>query len=230
MGKGIKLQEQEFFAARDARIATAPNKAARSKFLKDLPTENPELHRQFVEALRAASAISTILRYGGRFPLAGRGDINTYAVFAEWAATMVSPHGRAGLILPTGIATDDTTKFFFSSLVSNRRLIELVGFENEERIFPAVHHSVKFCQLTIGGAEQIALQSRVAFFIRRFSQLAEEHRFFSLSPTEFWLLNPNTGNCPIFRTKADAELTKAIFRRVPVFDKGEWRPKIRRVF
>ena len=30
------------------------------------------------------------------------------------------------------------------------------------------------------------------------------------------MLNPNTRTCPIFRSRADAELTKAIYRRVPV--------------
>jgi hypothetical protein len=62
-------------------------------------------------------------------------------------------------------------------------------------------------------------QNRIAFRIRRFAQLLEGHRFFSLEPDDFSLLSPNTGNCPIFRTQADAELTKAIYRRVPVL----WR-------
>ncbi len=30
------------------------------------------------------------------------------------------------------------------------------------------------------------------------------------------MLNPNTRTCPIFRSRQDAELTKAIYRRVPV--------------
>ena len=30
------------------------------------------------------------------------------------------------------------------------------------------------------------------------------------------LLNPNTRTCPVFRSRRDAELTKAIYRRVPV--------------
>lgn len=55
--------------------------------------------------------------------------------------------------------------------------------------------------------------------IRRFSQLTEAHRFFTLDKNDFWLLNPNTGNGPIFRSQADAELTKAIYRRVPIL----WR-------
>ncbi len=81
----VKLQEQEFFAARDARIATAPNKAARAKLIRDLPNSNPSLYDEFAAALRASSAASTFMRQGGRYPLTGRGDINTYAIFAEMA-------------------------------------------------------------------------------------------------------------------------------------------------
>ncbi len=212
----VKLQEQEFFAARDARIATAANKAARAKMIRALPDENPALYAEFVQALRGASGSSSFMRHSGRFPLAGRGDINTYAVFAELAASSTAPLGRAGMVLPKGIATDDTTKHYFGDLVSHGRLISLIGFENEDFIFPAVDHRVTFCTLTIGGLGHPEMRSRIAFYIRRFSQLSEEQRFFSLDKDEFWLLNPNTGNCPIFRTQADAELTKAIYRRVPV--------------
>ena len=42
-----------------------------------------------------------------------------------------------------------------------------------------------------------------------------EHRF-ALSPDDIALINPNTHTCPIFRSGKDAELTKAIYRRVPV--------------
>jgi hypothetical protein len=44
-------------------------------------------------------------------------------------------------------------------------------------------------------------------------------RLFTLSPEDFALLNPNTKTCPVFRTRQDAELTLAIYRRVPVL----WR-------
>ncbi len=215
----IKLQEQEFFAVRDARIASAANKAARAKLIRELPDERPELHRQFVAALRAAAGASNFMRHGGRFPLTGRGDINTYAVFAELGSSAIDSRGRTGLILPTGIATDDTTKHYFGSLVREGRLVSLTGFENEEFIFEAVHNAFKFCAITLSGGSVSVVRSRIGFLIRRFSQLAEEQRFFFLEKDDFKLLNPNTGNCPIFRTQADAELTKAIYRRVPVL----WR-------
>jgi hypothetical protein len=215
----VELKEQEFFAARDARIATVATKAARTRLIRELRETNPRLHTEFLEALRATDAARLFLSASGNFPLTGRGRINTYAVFAELAAKATNAQGRAGLVLPKGIATDDTTKLFFSSLVQAGRLIELIGFENEEFVFPAVDHRVTFCIITLGGGASPETRSRIAFYIRRFSQLSEEHRFFSLEKSDFWLLNPNTGNCPIFRSKADAELTKAICRRVPVL----WR-------
>src|SRR5207253_2113932 len=39
---------------------------------------------------------------------------------------------------------------------------------------------------------------------------------FALTPAEITLLNPNTGTCPVFRTRRDAEVTLGIYRRVPV--------------
>ena len=60
----VKLQEQEFFAVRDARIAAAPNKAARTRLIRELPASNPRLHGEFIEALRAASGASAFMRTG----------------------------------------------------------------------------------------------------------------------------------------------------------------------
>ncbi|MCS7090234.1 MAG: hypothetical protein NZM03_05950, partial [Limisphaera sp.] len=55
-----------------------------------------------------------------------------------------------------------------------------------------------------------------AFFLTRTDQLRDPRRRFTLSPDDFALLNPNTRTCPVFRTRADADLTRAIYRRVPV--------------
>ena len=42
-----------------------------------------------------------------------------------------------------------------------------------------------------------------------------DHRF-ALAATDFASVNPNTDTAPIFRTRRDAELTTAIYRRLPV--------------
>jgi hypothetical protein len=217
----VKLQEQEFFAARDARIVNAPTKAARSRLIKELPETNSQLYHEYVEALRAAAGASSLLRHGGRFPLAGRGDINTYTVFAELCRAAIRPGGRCGIIVPSGITTDDTTKFFFQDLVGSKALASLYDFENRKGIFAAIHKSYKFCLLTLTHIADNAT-GQVAdfvFFALDVDDLRRPEKRFTLTADEIALLNPNTGNCPIFCTQADAELTKAIYRRVPVL----WR-------
>ena len=212
----IKLQEKEFFTGRDARIAAAPNAAARKRLIRALERENPALHLAFSAALRGAEGRSRFLRASGRYPLCGRGDINLYAVFAETVRRLLNEEGRAGYVLPTGIATDDTTKHFFRDVVETRSLVSLFDFENKG-IFPDVHNSYKFCLLTVGrGSRPAADRARFFFFAHDTKELSDGERAFTLAPDEIELLNPNTRTCPIFRSVKDAELTKAIYRRVPV--------------
>jgi hypothetical protein len=68
---------------------------------------------------------------------------------------LLSPHGRAGIIIPTGIATDATNQFFFADLAGKGQLASLFDFENRQRLFPGVHRSyMKFCLLTLAGSWQ----------------------------------------------------------------------------
>jgi hypothetical protein len=214
----IKLQEQEFFAALDPEIAIAPNAAARGRLIAALAKAEPgtrerALHEAFETAKRLAEASSVFAREGGRFPLTGRGDVNTYALFAEHFANLASPRGRAGVIVPTGIATDATTAPFFAALIDGKRLARLVDFENRAGIFPAIDSRIKFSLLTIGRGIEAA---EFAFFLTDATQWAEPERRFTLSPADIARINPNTKTAPVFRARADAELTAKIYGRVPV--------------
>jgi hypothetical protein len=212
----IKLQEKEFFAGRDEAVVSAPNAAARRRAIARLQQTNPPLYDAYLDALCEAEGWSHMLRNSGRYPLCGRGDINTYAVFAELARHLTAPAGRAGIIVPSGIATDDTTKFFFGDLVARSSLASLYDFENRQKIFAAIDSRIKFCLLTMAGAAQPAETAEFAFFLQSAGDLADHDRRFSLSPAEIALINPNTRTCPVFRGRRDAELTKEIYRRVPV--------------
>jgi len=234
----IKLQEQEFFATRSPDIANAANAAARTRLIEALNSTgaNPgdkRLHREFIMAKRGAEGISLFAHESGRFPLTGVGDVNLYALFAESISQLIGTRGRAGLMVPTGIATDDSTKAFFDAMASGNRIASLYDFENREKLFPAVDSRMRFCALTLGREEA----ARFVFFATRADHLRDERRAFSLSAADIALLNPNTRTCPIFRSQADAELTKKIYRRVPVLideSKGAagnpWGIVIRRVF
>jgi hypothetical protein len=212
----IKLQEKEFFAERRPDIANAPNAAARRKMIKALETEDPPLFQAFQAALRRADGESVLVRDTGRYPLCGRGDINTYAIFAELNRSLIGPHGRVGCIVPSGIATDDTTRFFFQDIVEKQCLVSLFDFENRQGLFPAVDSRMKFCLVTLSGPAATTKASEFLFFVHTVADLADSERRFTLASEDFALLNPNTRTCPIFRTRRDADLTKTIYRRVPV--------------
>ena len=215
----IKLQEQEFFATRAPEIAGAPNKAARTRLIKaleDAPPESPEraVYDAFVAAKHQAEATSEFVRTagddGGRFPLTGRGDVNTYALFAELFSRLT--RDRAGVIVPTGIATDATTAAFFAALVERKRLAQLVDFENRAGLFPAIDSRMKFCLLTLGQGEDAA---GFAFFLTDPAQLAEPERNFTLNPARIAAINPNTRTAPVFRSRADAETHSEDLRKRP---------------
>jgi hypothetical protein len=216
----IKLQEKEFFASREPAIASAANKAAREKLIKELPRRRPELGTEWVAAVHGAEAQSKFVRASQRFPLCGRGDVNTYSIFAELARGLAGKRGRAGIVIPSGIATDDTTKFFFRVLVESGALVSLFDFQSSPGLFMEIGHArFKFCLLTTSGVVRPGESALFAFFTRSIDELRNPERQISLSPEDIALLNPNTRTCPIFRTKRDAEITKAIYRRVPVLIK-----------
>ena len=53
-------------------------------------------------------------------------------------------------------------------------------------------------------------------FSRTFQSSSDPERCFPLTADDFARVNPNTGTAPIFRTRRDATLTTAIYRRRPV--------------
>jgi len=213
----VKLQEKEWFAEGSPEIANAPNSAARKRMIDELKTGNPSLYQQFHDDTRKAEGESHLLRNTGRYPLCGRGDINTYAVFAEAMRNLLGPTGRVGCVLPTGIATDDTTKFFFQDVVEKQSLVSLFDFENKGIFFPGVHSSYKFCLFTTGrGLRASTETAEFVFFAHAVEDLRDPDRRFTLSAEDIARLNPNTRTCPIFRFRRDAELTTAIYRRTTV--------------
>lgn len=211
-----QLSEEEYFANRVPDIAAQAG-AQRKTLIAKLETESPTLWLDYLEEKRRTEGSNTFYRESGRFALTAVGKLNTYPLFSETISQLTAPTGRAGFIVPTGIATDDSTKQFFAALAEGGRLTSLFDFENREALFSSVHRSFKFCTLTLGATKA----SEFAFFLAQTEQLGDERRRFSLSAEDFKLINPNTRTCPVFRSRVDAELTRAIYRRVPVLIEEE---------
>ncbi len=228
----MKLQELEFFSSRSHSIAGARNKAERERLIRDLINTSAQvsdraLHAEFHVAKRGAEARSQFLRTCGRYPMTGVGDVNTYSVFAETFLNLVNSRGRAGVIVPTGIAADHSTRAFFEHIVSEKKLVSLYDFENRGGLFPGVDSRYKFCLLTMSGQQSPNTKAEFAFYLHQTYQLKETERRFTLSMEDLLTFNPNTRTCPIFRSNRDMGIAFKMYKRAGVFvkEKSETQPE-----
>ena len=215
----VKLQEQEFFASRDDAIARALNAAERKKLIAELPVQNPALWGDWSRESRVAEGTSHFVRQSGRYPLCGNGDVNTYALFAEHNWRVLGPRGRAGFIVPSGIATDDTTKDYFQAIMRTRALRAMWEFENEGFFTAGKGHMLRFALSTLAGSAEPAEAADFLFQGQSVDDLDDPRRHFALTAEDIEAINPNTGTCPIFRTQRDARLALTLYRRAGVL----WR-------
>ena len=209
----LQLDPQEFFIGKSQEIVKAANMAARDRLIVALKQSDRQLYEDYYREKHRVESLQRFVHESSCFPLTSFGRINLMALFTEWARGAIAPSGRAGLIVPTGIATDSFNQYFFSDLVAKQQLVSLYDFENRDAIFPGVHRSYKFCLLTVGATK---VPTQFVFFAARTDHIYDVQRAFSLTPIEIALINPNTRTAPVFRTHQDAELTKKIYRHTPV--------------
>jgi len=212
----VQLDPQEFFIVYAPKIANALNLSIRESLIEKLKSEDIDLYLHYQNCLHNMEAQQRFIHESKNFPFTSYGRINLMSLFAELDSALLSKTGMSGIVIPTGIATDSFNQFFFHNLIKNKQLFKLIGFENEEFLFPAIANVVRFCLFVTSGVGHEEENPIFAFFIRRLTQLQEKERFFELSAQDLELLNPNTGTCPIFRNKTDATLTKYIYHHVPI--------------
>ena len=210
----IKVEDKKWFERQGRMdIVNAGTAAQRKRAIAALEQTDPQLFALYQTAQANAESLSRFVRFSGRFKLTAVGDIDLYPLFAEHCMNLTKE--AWGLVLPTGIAINDSNKAFFGKLVDENRLISLYDFENREALFD-IHRMFKFCLLTAGKSSDKPRKVSGGFFLTRIDQLLDPRRIYEMNTSDFALLNPNTKNCPIFRTSRDAILTANIYHKAQV--------------
>lgn len=236
----IKIQEKEWFEANGYQeISGAKNAAARKKAIEKLAASEQMHDQQTVKQWRLdsrdARSTSELMRLGGRFPLGGVGDVNTYALFADHFLQSINTGGRVGIIVPTGIITEYTYQALFGKLVDERRLVAAFDFLNRRRLFREVPPVVRFVTLVATSAG-LAEEARFAFLLEDPTDLADPERSYTLTAEQIAMFNPNTKTAPAFLTVRDAEITRKVYERHPILirdgnpDSNPWGISFLRMF
>jgi hypothetical protein len=109
------------------------------------------------------------------FRYQGSADINTYKMFLEIAHGICRSQGRFGLIVPSGIYTDEGTTSLRELFLSSCFWEWLFGFENRKKIFD-IDTRLKFCSIILmkGDNTSVILAS---FMHQNLSEWEKPHQF-----------------------------------------------------
>ncbi len=216
----IKLQQIEWFAARRPEIALAQRASDRGKLIAKLKTDGDPLWDDFAHAEQRAVDTARMARKSGHFPLLSGGDTNLNSLFVERAHALVKPGGLVGLLIPSGIASDQSSSAFFRKVTGDKQVHRVIDFFNRRYngslFFPDVYYRFKFCAYIAGGAERIFDEASYGFFIRDLAEVNDPDRVFPVTAEEIGRINPNSGTAPIFRSRRDKDITSGIYARLPV--------------
>lgn len=209
-----KPEPAKYFAASRPDITEAQTSAVRDKLLVKLQKESPEVFAEWAEYERFVLGCVHFQTGSGVFPLSAVGKFNLGNTFIERSRQLLNMRGRCGLMNVSGLATDDSGKDLIADLMRSQTLVSFYDFENREGLFPAIHRSYKFSAVTVAGStDSGAPKADFVFFAQTVEDLNDSERHISFSSDDIQLLNPISGNCPIFRERRQAELVKAIYRR-----------------
>ncbi|MEV0328205.1 DNA methyltransferase [Micromonospora echinospora] len=218
----VDFEDKKYFSVVDPEIAAIAGTARRTRIAR-WSEEFPEAGEHYRAERRKVKATFHFTADSGAFPLCAKGltvkgvtMLQTDQLFAERFSSVVGPKGRFGCVIPTAVATSAGAQHLFSSLVERGAMASLYDFENRKPLFEGVDSRYKFCLLSAVGRHLSEPTARFAFFLDDVMGLDEADRVFGLSPEEVILINPNTGTLPIFRSRRDADLTAAIYHRIPV--------------
>src|SRR5579859_2060440 len=193
----MKMQEVEWFAARAPKVAQQARAADRKRLIASMKAAGDPLIAQYERATQIADTAMERARKSGDYPLLSRGDINIYSLFVERAQELIQTDGIAGLLTPSGIASDLGASTFFRKVATSGRVQCLFDFENRrgegrEPFFPDIDSRFKFCTFVCGGPKRKVPRTECAFFLRDPpDHVADENRF-ALTAADFSLVNPNT--------------------------------------
>ena len=217
----MRVEPVEWFAVRRREIAMAVRAADRKRMVAALRACGDPLAAEFDNALSRAEAAAQVARTCGDYPLLAFGRIEPVCALrrARHGAGQARWYGRA--THPVRHRSDKTAARFFKGVSTEGRLRALYDFENRRTrynappFFPDVDSRFKFCAF-VASPTPTDDPAMCAFFLQDVSELDNPDRRFPLTAEDFSRVNPNTGTAPIFRSRRAAELTTAIYGRLPV--------------
>ena len=208
----IQPEEKKFFVDILPEIAKTKIASERKKLIADLYHKDPVAYQHWIKYKSSIEATSKFIKQSHLFPLTSKGNLNTYRIFSELASDIINAYGREGLIVQSGLATDQTGKIFFVDKLSKGCIIKFLDFENRGNFFPDVHAQFRFALMTLGSRASTKDKSAIfGWLLLDMEEIMESERLIKLTLGDVFLFNPNSGTCPAFRSQKDLDINRIIY-------------------
>ena len=207
-----ELEFPEVFRSSNGEALAAPG--------FDAVLGNPPWEMLRADAGPAGARLSRFARGCGGYRLQGHGHTNLYQLFLERALSLVRRGGRLGLILPSGIATDQGSSALRRFLLDHTSIDSFTSVENREGLFP-IHRGLRFVLTTLthgaGPTRTIPLRAGVQS-AQEFDRLPDSGPDPQAVELPRALVQRFSGDqlvIPDLRTGADAEVLTRTFSNAP---------------
>jgi hypothetical protein len=151
------------------------------------------------------------------------GDPDCFKFFLERAWQLVAREQVVGMVMSSGLHSGQGCTGLRRLLLNECRLLALIKFDNERKVFPGVHNQFKFDLVVFhkGGTTEVF---DAAFFSRETEQAIHHFRshrcHLRMQAADIHKLSPQMLTLFEFRGQADIDLVEKAYRLHPTFGEG----------
>ena len=206
----LQAEEEEFFKSKNDSIANDKNAERRKENIEKLKELDIDLYNEWIWFKTSILRTSKFIIGSERFPYSAKGNLNLYKVFVELVRSNISLHGRGGLVVQSGLFTDELSKELFENLIIKKNIVSVFDFENVNKIFK-IDSRMRFSLLTLTKKENIS-KALFKFYLKLPEQIYPYSSGVLMDYDDIRLINPNTFVCPQVSSQIVFDLLKKLYK------------------
>jgi len=226
----VKPNSQEFFLDYDPKFRSYKKQEA-NRVSKKLMVDNLVVAEKWKQYCDGIAEQSAYFKEPLSYSALGKGDINTFKLFLEQFFTVLCEGGRMGIVVPSGIYTDQGCQPLREQFFNRSRVEFLYCFENRwPTVFSAVDGRFKFVTFGTqkGGATD---RFKCAFMAHDPERLPViDANALKMSVKQVRKYSPDTLSVMEFKSQRDIDVTAQIYGDWPLLGeklKDTWNVKFR---
>ncbi len=193
----IRFEEKKFLAHYVNNPSNLDKKSDRDFFINNIASKE---NTHFFHTIKNDYLVfKNELKKSKTLELTTCGELNTYALFTEWAIKNISDKGWIALIVKSSLLKAQVYSKFFAKILKEQLLYKAYMFTNRKKIFP-IDSREEFSVIFLGKAHKENL--KVIMNLETLEK-SEKYPELEFSPTILKKVNPITGMIPNVHTNEE---------------------------